>query len=115
MKYLNEIKGVRPIGGYRARVVFKDGYIGEVDLWPLFASPRGPLTEPFKEQSYFERVHVDPEIRVVAWPNGYDICSDVLRYYCEQGRVTSREEMNAYFTADAAEPALHDKPMKQHT
>lgn len=110
MKFLNEVKGVRALGGYRVRVVFKDGYIGEVDLWPLFANPKGPLTEPFNDQAFFEKVYVDPEIGVVAWPNSYDICSDVLRYYCEQGRVTSKEKMNDYFTQEETAAALHDKP-----
>ena len=92
------------------RVVFGDGYIGEVDLWPLFANPRGPLTEPFHEPAFFLKVFVDPEIRVAAWPNGYDICSDVLRYYCEQGRVKSKEEMNEYFTQEEPISVLHEKP-----
>ena len=114
MKYGNEVKGARPVGGYRLRVVFKDGYIGEVDLWPLFANPRGPMTEPFQDSTFFERVSVDPELGVACWPNGYDICSDVLRYYCELGRVSSREEMNAYFdptaTVSTAPLVLKDKP-----
>lgn len=110
MKYLNDVKGVRPLGGYRLRVVFQDGYAGEVDLWPLFEHPKGPLTEPFKDPEYFQKVFVDPEAHVVAWPNSYDICSDVLRYYCEQGRVTSQEEMKNYFSQPESAAALHDKP-----
>ena len=110
MKYLNDVKGVRPLGDYRVRVVFKDGYIGEVDLWPLFERPKGPMTEPFKDPEFFQRVQVDPETHVVAWPNGYDICSDVLRFYCEQGRVTSKDEMNAYFAQEEYAAAFHDKP-----
>ena len=110
MKFGNEVRNMRLLGGYRVRVVFKDGYIGEVDLWPLFANPKGPLTEPFKDQGFFAKAYVDPESGVLAWPNGYDICSDVLRYYCEQGRVTTREEMDAYFTEEMSASALHDKP-----
>ena len=110
MKFLNEVKGVRPLGDYRLRVVFQDGFIGEVDLWPLFASRKGPLTEPFADRAFFQQVYVDPETRVVAWPNGYDICSDVLRYYCERGRVTSREEMNAYVTESAPASLFKEEP-----
>ena len=110
MKYLNDVKGIRPLSGYRVRVVFKDGYIGEVDLWPLFENPKGPLTEPFNDPQFFQKVSIDPETHVVTWPNGYDICSDVLRYYCEQGRITSQEEMTGYFTQEESASALHDKP-----
>ena len=98
------------LGGYRVRVVFKDGYIGEVDLWPLFEQAKGPLTEPFNDVAFFEKISVDPETHVVGWPNGCDICSDVLRYYCEQGRVTSKSEMNAYFAEPVADAVLHDRP-----
>jgi hypothetical protein len=113
MNFLNEVKGVRLLDNYRLRIVFKDGYIGEVDLWPLFAYPKGPLTEPFQDVTFFQKVFVDPETGVVAWPNGYDICSDVLRYYCEQGRVTSDEEMNAYFNSEISASVLHDKLPKK--
>lgn len=109
MKFGNEIRTANTVGGYRLRAVFNDGYIGEVDLQPLFAKPRGPLKESFQDPAFFQRLYVDPEIHVVAWPNGYDICSDLLRYYCEQGRVTSDEEMNAYF-AEAGHAVLRDQP-----
>ena len=110
MKFGNHVKSVATLGDYRLRVVFKDGFVGEVDLRPLFANPKGPLTEPFRDPAFFQQVYVDPETFVVAWPNSYDICSDLLRYYCEQGRVTSKEEMNAYFAPEPAASALHDKP-----
>jgi hypothetical protein len=110
MKFLNDVKSARPVGDYRLRATFQDGYVGEVDLWPLFAEPKGPLTETFADPQFFQKVYVDPETHVVAWPNGYDICSDVLRYYCEQGRVASREEMNAYFTEEIEATVLKDAP-----
>ena len=105
MRFGNAIKMVNPVGKYRLRAVFQDGYIGEVDLAPLFEKPRGPLTEPFQDQAFFAKVFVD--LDVAAWPNGYDICSDVLRYYCETGRVCSREELAAAFAeSNLEEPAL---------
>lgn len=110
MKMCNSVKSVRPLGGHRLKLVFDDGYVGEVDLWPLFANPKGPLTEPFRDPTFFQKVLLDPETKVVAWPNGYDICSDLLRYYCEQGRVTSDEEMHAYFAVERELDALHDRP-----
>lgn len=113
MKFGNEVKLVDATGGYRLRVTFKDGYTGEIDLWPLFAEPRGPLKEPFQDPAFFQKVYVDPEIRVVAWPNGYDICSDLLRYYCETGRVTSDAEMNAYFAEESQVSVLRDQPQRK--
>jgi len=108
MKHGNAIKGVRAIGGYRLRVVFQDGYIGEIDLGSLLEKPRGPLTEAFQDPSFFARVTVD--LDAAAWPNGYDIDPDVLRYYCEIGRVCPREELAAAFEKPELIPmTLNDK------
>jgi len=108
MKYLNKVTSIELVGGYRIRVTFRDGYMSEVDLWPLFSNPRGPLTEPFRDPLFFAQAFL--ERGTLTWPNGCDICSDVLRYYCEQGRVTTKEEMNAYFAEPVADAVLHDRP-----
>ena len=112
MKHLNRVKHLRLVDEYRLSVTFRDGFVGEVDLWPCFENPRGSLTRAFHEPEFFQQVYLDHG--TVSWPNGYDICSDVLRYYCELGRVSSREEMDAYF-APSAETAggalvMNDKP-----
>lgn len=109
MKYGNSVKGVRPLGGYRLRIVFNDGYIGEVDLRPLFDPAQGPLMAPFQDPAYFEQAFVDMD--AVAWPNGFDICPDVLRFYCELGRVCPREQMEAAFCPQPEDSSvLNDKP-----
>jgi hypothetical protein len=108
MSGLNKVKSFDLRGGYRVRVTFADGFTGEVDLQPLWTPPRGPLAEPFRDPSFFQRAFLDHG--TLSWPNSYDICSDVLRYYCELGRVTSREEMNAYFNPETSPAVLHDKP-----
>jgi hypothetical protein len=108
MKYLNRIKGFNLLRDYCIRLTFADDYSAELDLRPLFANPRGPLTEPFRDMNFFRRVFLDEG--TLAWPNGYDISTDVLRYYCEQGRVTSDQEMHAYFAEEPAPSVLRDQP-----
>jgi hypothetical protein len=104
----NAIKSVRATAGHRLRVVFHDGYIGEIDLWPLFENQRGPLTEAIRDPALFARVYVDHN--ALAWPNGYDIDPDVLRYYCEIGRVCSYEELAAAFEQpEHSQMILNDK------
>lgn len=110
MKLLNKVRNVRLLGGYRLSVTFRDGFVGEIDLWPHFQSPRGPMTQPFQSEEFFQGLFLDHG--TVTWPNGYDICSDVLRYYCEIGRVCSREELDATFNPQptpAAASVLNDK------
>jgi hypothetical protein len=66
---------VEPLGGYRLRLWFDDGTEREVDLtddlW-------GPMAEPLRDPELFRRVRVDPELRTIVWPNGFDMDPDVL-------------------------------------
>ena len=108
----NSIKSVRWLGEYRIKLVFKDGFVGQLDLRPVADSPRGQMDAPLKEIEFFGRVDCDGF--TIAWPNGYDICPDVLRYWCKAGRVCSKEETDAFFLRRIEESSsavvLNDKP-----
>jgi hypothetical protein len=108
MRFGNAIIKVNATGRYCLRAAFEDGYVGDIDLSSLFENPRGPLTEDFKDPALFPKAYVDH--RAVAWPNGYDIDPDVLRYYCEIGRVCSYEELATAFEKSELSPmTLNDK------
>lgn len=100
MIFLNKVKSVRPLGGFRVKLVFRDGYAAELDLGPICGS--GPVFERLCDEPFFAQVAV-AEWGVICWPNGADLDSDVLRYWCEQGRVCTREETDRYFAAAFAE------------
>jgi hypothetical protein len=36
------------------------------------------MGEPLRDRAYFRQVRVDPELRTVVWPNGFDLDPDVL-------------------------------------
>ncbi|MBF0363533.1 MAG: DUF2442 domain-containing protein [Oligoflexia bacterium] len=36
----------------------------------------GPMAKPLKKQSYFKKVFL--EMGTLTWPNGYDVCSDLV-------------------------------------
>lgn len=36
----------------------------------------------------------------LTFSNGYDICPDVLRFYCERGGVASQAETDAFFAGE---------------
>ena len=99
MRYLNQLKSVRPAGSFRLKLVFRDGYMGELDLSPLVRAPRGPLEVALQDSTLFAQVTIEDGSPV--WPNGYDLCPDVLRYWCELGRVCSQEELDAAFASHA--------------
>ena len=51
------------------------------------------ITAPLADESYFQRVRVEGS--TIAWPNEYDICPDMLRLWCERGRVLPDAETHA--------------------
>jgi hypothetical protein len=61
---------VTALGGYRLRVVFSDGSVGEHDSGRLIEEG-GPMVERLCDPAFFSRVFV--EMGVLAWPNGFDI------------------------------------------
>ena len=97
MKMNNVVKGVRALDEYRLRVTFTDGYVGTVDCRPMFALRDWPIVQKLRDERLFKQVAV--EHGVVTFPTGYDICADVLRYYCERGQVCSQEELDEHLGA----------------
>jgi hypothetical protein len=66
---------VEPLEGYKLRLGFDDGTERVVDLTDTLW---GPMAEPLREPEYFRCVRVDPELRTIVWPNGFDLDPDVL-------------------------------------
>jgi hypothetical protein len=53
-----------------------DGSQRELDLEPYLV---GPIFAPLREdERVFRQVRVDEELGTLVWPNGADICPDVL-------------------------------------
>lgn len=73
---LSDIVEVRPTGGTRLFLRFDDGASGELDLAVIlrFEGVFASLREP----AFFAQVRLAPEIGTVVWPNGADLCPDVL-------------------------------------
>ena len=86
---------VVPSGGHRLGVVYSDGLSATLDFSEYLLHRSGPLVEQLRTASSFSSVCVDHG--VLTWPNGYDICPDVLRFWCERGVVCSQEEPDSHF------------------
>lgn len=95
MNMPNRIKSVRWVEGYRIKLVFGDGFVAALDLTTLTEAPRGPLEVPLKDVEFFKQVRCDES--TIYWPNRYDLCPDVLRYWSESGRVCSQAETDLFF------------------
>ena len=65
-----DVIGVKSLGGHRLEIEFSDGTIGVRDFAASFKEKTGPMAEPLKDASYFQRVFI--EDGALTWPNGYD-------------------------------------------
>ena len=71
---LLRIREVIPVEGFRLRLTLTDGSIVERDITDLLT---GPMFETLRKDSLaFRQVKV--ESGTVVWPNGADLCPDVL-------------------------------------
>ncbi len=73
----SRVVAVRHLNDYKLEVTFSDGTKGISD-WSarVHAAKAGGVYEPLKMQEYFAQVEAwEGTIR---WPNGADICPDVL-------------------------------------
>ncbi len=70
------VHAVTPLEGFEVRLAFTDGTERVLNLEPYL---RGPVFEPLKQDpQLFRAVQVDAELGTIVWPNGADICPDVL-------------------------------------
>lgn len=67
---------VRPLEHYQLQVRFDDGTQGVIDVSQLVRLEG--VFEPLRRRSFFTQVRVHPELRVICWPNGADLDSEVL-------------------------------------
>ncbi len=68
---------VRPLDGFKLELGFSDGMTGVVDARHWIVG-HGGVFGPLNDPALFRQVQVDPEAGTVVWPNGADLCPDVL-------------------------------------
>src|SRR5437899_1034575 len=96
----NQVTAVDWLGGHNLRLRFADGAQFALDFQPLVQRESGPLFDPLKCPDEFGKVRID--YGTLVFPTGYDICPDILRYWCEAGRVCTQQETDAFFTSALA-------------
>ncbi len=78
--FMIDITGVRPLQARQLELTFADGLKGVVDLDQVISQFTGVFA-PLLDQSYFSQVRLNNELGTIVWPNGADICPDVLYSY----------------------------------
>jgi Protein of unknown function (DUF2442) len=73
---MTRIRSAMPLDDFNVKLGFTDGSERVVDLDPYL---HGPIFEPLKQdREVFRSLRVDEELGTIVWPNGADICPDVL-------------------------------------
>ena len=90
-------------GNHRLEVVYADGLSAVLDFRDFLSEHEGPVVDPLRDEHIFAAVRLEEGI--ATWPTGFDICPDVLRFWCEQGRVCSTQETNTRFELSRPLPA----------
>ena len=70
------VRDFRVVAPYTLRVAFDDGTEQVIDFRPVLA---GELFGPLRDVLLFNRVHIDPEVYTLVWPNGGLRSRDVTR------------------------------------
>ena len=72
-----DVVEVRHLGRYRVYLRFEDGTSGELDLGAVISSFTGVFA-PLADEAEFAKVRVERDLGTIVWPNGTDLCPDVL-------------------------------------
>ncbi|MDD4091870.1 MAG: DUF2442 domain-containing protein [Smithellaceae bacterium] len=74
-KHLIHVIDVVYLSDYRLRVTFDDGAVKIVDLKPEL---NGEIYEPLKDMVFFKQVSINPDFKILCWPNDADFATDTL-------------------------------------
>ena len=78
--FLIDIIEVKPLPLRKLALTFADGLHGIVDVDQIVHEYKGVFA-PLLNDPFFHRVTVNSELGTVVWPNGADLCPDVLYSY----------------------------------
>ena len=70
-----EVTSAEYVGGYKIRVTFNTGQRGIVDLKDALW---GPVFEPVKDPSVFQRFKVSETLHTICWENDADFAPEFL-------------------------------------
>src|SRR5262245_51804971 len=73
---LIDIIDVQPLEHYRVLLTFEGGESRIVDIGQLVDF--SGVFEPLLDEAFFRRVRVEPDLGTIVWPNGADLCPEVL-------------------------------------
>jgi hypothetical protein len=82
--FLIDVTDVIPIENRTFQLTFADGLQAVINMDEIIQSYTGVFTK-LQEDDYFRQVRVSSDLGTIVWPNGADVCPDVL-YSFASGR-----------------------------
>ncbi|MSU48875.1 MAG: DUF2442 domain-containing protein [Opitutus sp.] len=96
------LKTIRYNGDRCLAFAYEDGLTAELDFSAYLNARNGPMIDPLGEEKFFAQAFIDHG--VLTWPNGYDVCPDVLHTWCEAGRILSPDETTSRVAQSRSAP-----------
>lgn len=75
--FLIDVTRVYPLPNRNLDLTFENGFHGIVEMDRIVKNYIG-IFAPLLQDDYFRQVRVNTELGTVVWPNGADLCPDVL-------------------------------------
>jgi hypothetical protein len=89
--FLIDVIQVKPLEDRKLDLVFADGLQAIVDMDRVIKSYTGVFAK-LTSDTYFRQVKVDPELGTIVWPNGADVCPDVLYSFASGAPIIVNDE-----------------------
>ena len=86
MNEVPHILNVEYLHHYTLRLTYRDGTVDDYDFEPLMT---GRLSNALRDLTFFKEVRIE-QGGGLEWPNGYDVCPELLRYHLEPASATDR-------------------------
>jgi hypothetical protein len=103
--FLFDVTRVQALPNRHLDLTFENGFHGVVEMDLVVKNYTGVFA-PLLQDDYFKQVTLNTELGTVVWPNGADLCPDVL--YSQATGIAiidiSREELQAELTALSCNP-----------
>lgn len=75
--FLIDVTDVSAMENRKLQLTFADGLQAVVNMDEVIRSYTGIFTQ-LQEDAYFRQVRVSSDMGTIVWPNGADVCPDVL-------------------------------------
>jgi len=77
------VVSVKAVSDYRLKIILSNGKEGILDLAESIGHPKGPMIKPLQDIEFFNQVRI--ENGTITWPNGFDMCPDVVEQRLRMG------------------------------